>query len=52
MSADWTTVALGEVVSHRNEFIEIEDLKNYKRCRVKLHAQGVHLRDVFSADNP
>lgn len=39
-------VALGDVVRHRNEFIQIDDLENYKRCRVQLHAQGIVLRDI------
>jgi type I restriction enzyme S subunit len=39
-------VALGEVVRHRNQFIQINDLESYKRCRVQLHAQGIVLRDV------
>jgi type I restriction enzyme S subunit len=39
-------VALEEVVNHRNQFIQINDLENYKRCRVQLHAQGIVLRDV------
>ncbi|HEX3999761.1 MAG TPA: restriction endonuclease subunit S [Pirellulales bacterium] len=41
----WSVVPLGDVVSHRKEFIQIDDLMTYKRCRVKLHAQGVVLRD-------
>jgi type I restriction enzyme S subunit len=44
-SNGWPTVPLGEVVSHRKEFIQIDDLSKYKRCRVQLHAQGVVLRD-------
>jgi len=39
-------VPLEEVVRHRNEFIQINDLENYKRCRVQLHAQGIVLRDI------
>ncbi len=39
-------VALGEVIKHRNQFIQIDDLQNYKRCRVRLHAQGIVLRDI------
>ena len=39
---------LGEVVRHRKEFIEISDVETYKRCRVKLHAQGIVLRDIVS----
>lgn len=38
-------VPLGEVVRHRKEFIEIDDLTTYKRCRVQLHARGILLRD-------
>ncbi len=34
-------VALGEVVKYRKDFIQIDDLANYKRCRVQLHAQGI-----------
>lgn len=44
-SNGWPTVPLGEVVSHRKEFIQIDDLSRYKRCRVQLHGQGVVLRD-------
>src|SRR5262249_20813658 len=29
----------------RKEFIEIDDLQSYKRCRVQLHARGIVLRD-------
>lgn len=45
MPADWPRVTLGEVLTHRKEFITIDDLQRYKRCRVQLHAQGVVLRD-------
>ena len=41
----WPLVVLGEVLTHRKEFIQINDLESYKRCRVQLHAQGVVLRD-------
>lgn len=41
----WPLVPLGEVVTHRKEFIRIDDLSKYKRCRVQLHTQGVILRD-------
>ena len=41
----WPMVRLGEVLTHRKHFIEIDDLSTYKRCRVQLHAQGVVLRD-------
>ncbi len=41
----WPMVPLGEVLKHRKDFVQIEDLTKYKRCRVQLHAQGVVLRD-------
>jgi type I restriction enzyme S subunit len=41
----WPLVPLGSVVNHRKEFICIDDLTRYKRCRVQLHAKGVVLRD-------
>ena len=44
----WPIVPLGDVVSHRKEFIQIDDLTTYKRCRVQLHAQGVVLRDEIA----
>lgn len=43
--SEWPKVPLGEVLDHRKEFIEINDLERYKRCRVQLHAQGIVLRD-------
>ncbi|GAB0119063.1 restriction endonuclease subunit S [Acidisoma sp. 7E03] len=46
MSAVWPTVALGEVIDHRKEFIIIDDLETYRRPRVQLHAQGIVLRDA------
>lgn len=45
MSASWPIVALGDVLAHRKEFVVINDLQNYKRPRVQLHAQGIVLRD-------
>lgn len=45
MSKTWPMVKLGEVLRQRKEFIIIDDLKPYKRPRVKLHAQGIVLRD-------
>lgn len=45
MSSRWPMVPLGEVLDHRKEFMEINDLETYKRCRVQLHAQGIVLRD-------
>jgi type I restriction enzyme S subunit len=41
----WPKVKLGEVISHRKEHIELDDLKTYKRCRVQLHGRGIILRD-------
>lgn len=41
----WPTVKLGGVLTHRKEFVQIDDLASYKRCRVQLHAQGVVIRD-------
>ncbi|MBI1273336.1 MAG: hypothetical protein GC131_04540 [Alphaproteobacteria bacterium] len=41
----YPTAALGEVVRHRKEFIQIDDLTAYRRPRVQLHAQGIVLRD-------
>lgn len=41
----WPMVKLGEVLRYRKEFIAIDDLENYKRPRVQLHAQGIVLRD-------
>lgn len=48
MSKTWPLVALGEVLTYRKEFIQINDLDTYKRCRVKLHAQGIVLRDAVT----
>jgi len=45
VSNGWPIVPLGEALSHRKEFIQVDDLATYKRCRVQLHAQGVVLRD-------
>jgi len=45
MSTHWPRARLGEVVSHRKEFVTIDDLQNYKRPRVQLHARGIVLRD-------
>ena len=41
----WPITRLGEIISHRKEFIEIDDTEKYKRCRVQLHAKGIVLRD-------
>jgi len=45
MSRSWSMVKLGEVISHRKEFVQIDDLSTYKRCRVQLRAKGIVLRD-------
>jgi type I restriction enzyme, S subunit len=41
----WKIVNLGAVISHRKEFIDIDDTAKYNRCRVQLHAKGIVLRD-------
>lgn len=38
-------VSLGDLLSHRKEFIEIRPDETYKRCRVQTSARGVVLRD-------
>src|SRR3972149_11736362 len=48
MSKTWPMVPLGNVINCRKEFIQIDDLENYKRCRVQLHVQGIVLRDIVS----
>ncbi len=45
MNIKWPRVKLGEVMRQRKEFVTIDDLETYKRPRVKLHAQGIVLRD-------
>jgi type I restriction enzyme S subunit len=45
MSDAWLKVPLAEVLRHRKQFITIDDLTAYKRCRVQLHAEGIVLRD-------
>jgi type I restriction enzyme S subunit len=37
---------LAKVLQLRREYIEIDDVVTYKRCRVQLHAQGIVLRDI------
>lgn len=41
----WDNVPLGDMIRYRKEYIQIDDLSTYKRCRVQLHAQGIVLRD-------
>jgi type I restriction enzyme, S subunit len=45
VSNAWPMVPLGRVIRHRKEFITIDELQEYKRCRVQLHAKGIVLRD-------
>jgi type I restriction enzyme, S subunit len=45
VSARWPSVRLADVLHHRKEFVTIDDMTNYKRPRVQLHAKGVVLRD-------
>jgi type I restriction enzyme S subunit len=47
----WPILNLGDVVAHRKEFINIDDLKHYKRCRVQLHAKGIVLRDLVEGSS-
>jgi type I restriction enzyme S subunit len=46
MNEVYPLVPLGNVINYRKEFVQIDDTKTYKRCRVKLHAQGIVLRDI------
>lgn len=46
MKQSWPIIPLGQVIRHRKEFIVIDDLTEYKRCRVQLHAKGIVLRDI------
>ncbi|MFN7943042.1 MAG: restriction endonuclease subunit S [Thermoanaerobaculia bacterium] len=41
----WPVSSLGEVLKLRRDFIQIDDLKEYTRPRVQLHAQGIVVRD-------
>ena len=43
--SEWPTVALEKVLRHRKEFVVIDDLATYKRCRVQLHVKGIVRRD-------
>jgi type I restriction enzyme S subunit len=38
-------IKLGEVITHRSEFISIDDFQRYKLCRVQTKALGVVLRE-------
>ncbi len=46
MKQSYPVAPLGDVIRQRSEFIEIDDFKAFKRCRVQLHAQGIVLRDI------
>jgi len=48
MANAWPIVTLGRVLQQRKEFVGVDDLQTYKRCRVQLHAQGVVIRDVVT----
>lgn len=41
----WPVTRLGEVLKQRRDFIQIDDLREYTRPRVQLHAQGIVVRD-------
>lgn len=45
MSMRGKSVQLGEVIKQRKQFITIDDAVMYSRPTVKLHAQGILLRD-------
>lgn len=45
MTKRWPTAKLATVLRYRKQFIAIDDTTVYKRPRVKLHAQGIVLRD-------
>jgi type I restriction enzyme S subunit len=42
----WPSQPLALVIQCRKKFVLIDDLQQYKRCRVQLHAQGIVLRDI------
>lgn len=43
----WPSMPLASAIHYRKEFVQIDDLATYKRCRVQLHAQGIVLRDTI-----
>ena len=51
MNKHWKAVALGEVLSHRKEFITIDDSQEYKRCKVQVNVRGIVLRDAVKGLN-
>jgi type I restriction enzyme S subunit len=48
MSQSWPLAPLGRAIKQRTEFVRIDDLQEYKRCRVQLHAKGIVLRDTVA----
>lgn len=45
----WKMKKLGDnLIRHRNDFIIIDDTKEYARCRVRTSAKGIVLRDFVS----
>lgn len=51
MTRPWTLVKLGDVVAYRKQFILIDDATTYRRPRVRLHAEGIVLRDVVDGSS-
>ena len=51
MSNGWEIVPLEQVMRHRKEFVTVDDLKSYKRCRAQVRAQGIVLRDVVEGSS-
>jgi type I restriction enzyme S subunit len=45
MQSNVPILKLGEVLTHRGEFITVDDLQTYKRVTAQLHAKGIILRD-------
>lgn len=45
------TIKLGEVITHKKDFITINDTEEYKRCRVQLNSKGILLRDITKGEN-
>ena len=48
MSKSFPMVPLSRCIRYRKEFVQIDDLENYKRCRVQLHGKGIVLRDMVA----
>jgi len=45
MQSNVPRVKLGEVLTHRGDFITVNDLQLYRRVTAQLHAKGIILRD-------